>query len=330
MSTINPFSRRKLLAIVACMGLTPFHVSAQTNGFPSKPIRWVVGYPPGGGSDTIARIVGQAMSTDLGQPVTVDNRPGASANIGGSALASAPPDGYTVMNPDNGLLIFNPILYKQMGFSPSKDMKPVGKIGRLHLIIAVAPNHPAKTFKELLAMLKSKNEPAQYAASSMGSPLHLTMARLGQEAKLNIVHVPYKGIAPAINDFLGGVVGIICADFSSASQYVKAGKMRPLAVASDKRIAALPDVPTVAESGFPGFEAYAWQGLVVPAATPDPIVARLNTALNHALTTKTVVDRLEGLGIEPTPSTPADLAQFTRREEATWQPIVRSLGVTLD
>jgi tripartite-type tricarboxylate transporter receptor subunit TctC len=234
------------------------------------------------------------------------------------------------MNPDNGLLIFNPVLYKHMGFSPSKDMKPVGRIGRLHLIIAVAPNHPAKSFKELLEMLRTKKEPVQYAASSIGSPLHLTMVRLEKEAKLNVTHVPYKGAGPAINDFLGGVVEVICVDYSSGSQYVKAGKMRPLAVASDKRIAALPDVPTVAESGFSGFEAYAWQGLVVPAGTPDPIVDKLNTALNEALKNKSVVERLDGLGIEPTPSSPVELAKMTRREEATWQPIVRTLGITLD
>jgi tripartite-type tricarboxylate transporter receptor subunit TctC len=330
MMTLNPI-RRTLLAVLATTAMTtPFHAFADSDAFPSKPIRWLVGYPPGGGSDTIARIVSEGMSKSLAQTVYVENRPGASANLAGNALASAPADGYTVMNPDNGLLIFNPVLYKQMGFSPSKSMKPVGGIGRLHLIIAVAPNHPAKSFKELLEMLRTQKEPVQYAASSVGSPLHLAMVRLEKDAKLNVTQIPYKGAGPAINDFLGGVVQIICTDYSSGSQYVKAGKMRPLAVISDKRIAALPNVPTVAESGFPGFEAYAWQGLVVPAGTPEPVVQKLNAALNHALKSKPVVDRLEGLGIEPTPSSPVELATLTRREEQTWQPIVRNLGITLD
>lgn len=323
--------RRTLIAMVAMGAVAlPSLAPAQSVAYPTKPVRWIVGYPPGGGSDTIARIVGEGMASSLGQPVVIDNRPGASANLGGFALANAPADGYTIMNPDNGLLIFNPILYQKMGFNPTKDMKPVGKIGRLHLVIAVPPDHPAKSFDALLEMLRTSKEPVQYAASSIGSPLHLAMVRLTKEGKLDTTHIPYKGAAPAISDFLAGVVKVICVDYSTAAQYIKAGKMRPLAVASDKRIAPLPDVPTVAEKGFPGFEVYAWQGLVVPANTPDPVVAKLNAALNASLTSKAVADRLDGLGIEPTPSTPGELGTLTRREEQVWHPIVRSLGITLD
>jgi tripartite-type tricarboxylate transporter receptor subunit TctC len=329
MTTTSFLRRRTLIALAAAAAAAPGLAAAQA-AYPSKPVRWIVGYPPGGGSDTIARVVGEGMASALGQPVVIDNRPGASANLGGFALASAPADGYTVMNPDNGLLIFNPILYQKMGFNPSKDMKPVGKIGRLNLVIAVPPDHPAKTFEALVDMLRTSKEPVQYAASSIGSPLHLAMVRLAKEGRLNTTHIPYKGAAPAITDFLGGVVKVICVDYSTASQYIKAGKMRPLAVASDKRIAPLPDVPTVAEKGFPGFEVYAWQGLVVPANTPDAVVAKLNTALNTALKSKTVIDRLDGLGIEATPSTPGELGALTRKEEEVWHPIVRSLGITLD
>lgn len=331
MNHVKSISRRTVLAgAAASVAASPLAALAQAPRFPNKPIRWVVGYPPGGGSDMVARTVGEGMAAVLGQSVVIDNRPGASANIGGYALASAPADGYTVMNPDNGLLIFNPVLYPKMGFNPSKDMKPVGKIGRLHLIIAVPPNHPAKTFKDLLQMLRAAKEPVQYAASSVGSPLHMAMVRMAKEGRLNMVHIPYKGAAPAIQDFLAGQISLICVDYSTASQYVTAGKMKVLAVTSGSRIASLPDVPTVSESGFPGFEVYAWHGFVVPTGTPDAIVTKLNAALVQALKNKSVVDRLATLAFEVTPSTPEELAQMIRREEEVWIPIVRSLGVTLD
>lgn len=324
-------SRRSLLASAAATAmLGPTMAAAQASAYPNKPVRWIVGYPPGGGSDTVARVVGEGMATALGQPVVVDNKPGASANIGGYALASAAPDGYTVMNPDNGLLIFNPVLYPKMGFTPSKDMVPVGKIGRLHLIIAVSPNHPAKSFRELLDLIRASKEPVQYAASSVGSPLHLAMVRLAKEAQLDIRHIPYRGAAPAISDFLGGVVNLMCIDYSTAAQYVNTGKMRVLAVTSGTRIAALPQVPTVLESGYQGFEAYAWHAMVVPKGTPLPVITRLNGALNQSLRSKAVVDKLAALAFEVTPSTPEDLAQMIQQEQATWVPIVRSLGITLD
>lgn len=331
MKPVSSIPRRTVLAgAAASLAAGPLATLAQAQGYPNKPIRWVVGYPPGGGSDMVARTVGEGMAAALGQSVVVDNRPGASANLGGYALASSPPDGYTVMNPDNGLLIFNPVLYPKMGFNPYKDMKPVGKIGRLHLIIAVPPNHPAKSLKELLDMLRTAKEPMQYAASSVGSPLHLAMVRLAKEAKVDLVHIPYKGAAPAITDFLAGIVNLMCVDYSTASQYVSTGKMRVLAVTSGSRISTLPDVPTVMESGFPGFEVYAWHGFVVPAGTPDAIVTRLNAALNQSLRTKAVVDRLSTLAFEVTPGTPAELAQMIKREDEVWTPLVRSLGITLD
>jgi tripartite-type tricarboxylate transporter receptor subunit TctC len=321
--------RRSLLAGAALAALAPAY--AQTAKYPSRTVRWLVGYPPGGGTDTIARIVATAMGSLTGQTFIIDNKPGASANIAGHELTRAAPDGYTVMSADNGLLVFNPVMYKKMGFAPSKDMKPAGLLGRLHLLIAVQPNHPANSYKELVAWIKEQKNGVQYAASSVGSPLHLAMARLAAESKLNLSHVPYKGAAPAMQDFLAGQVAVICNDYSSAAPHVKAGKMKVLAVISGKRIAALPNVPTVSEAGGPpNFEAYAWQGVVVPAGTPDSTISQFNGMLTKVLGQKEVVDKLTELGVEATPSTPAQMASFWAKESDIWQPLIRHLDITMD
>lgn len=322
-------TRRSLLAATALTALQP--ALGQQAKYPSRTVRWIVGYPPGGGTDTIARIVTTAMGTLAGQTFVVDNKPGASANIAGHDLSRAAPDGYTVMSADNGLLVFNPVMYKKMGFAPDKDMKPAGLLGRLHLLIAVQPNHPANNYKELVAWIKDQKNGVQYAASSIGSPLHLAMARLASESKLNLIHVPYKGAAPAIQDFLSGQVSLICNDYSSAAQHVKAGKMKVLAVISGKRIAALPNVPTVSEAGGPAnFEAYAWQGVVMPAGTPDAVISQFNAMLNKVLAQKEVADRLNDLGVEPTPSSPTQMAGFWDKESDIWQPLIRQLAITMD
>jgi tripartite-type tricarboxylate transporter receptor subunit TctC len=328
MQTRFPLTRRSLLAASALAALQPAFAQAK---YPSRTLRWIVGYPPGGGSDTIARIVATALGTAAGQSVIVDNRPGASANIAGHELTRAAPDGYTVMTADNGLLVFNPVMYKKMGFAPSKDMKPAGLLARLHLLIAVPPNHPANNYRELVAWIKEQKNGVQYAASSVGSPLHLAMARLAAESKLNLTHVPYKGAAPAIQDFLSGQVNLICNDYSSAAPHVKAGKMKVLAVISGKRVSALPNVPTVSEAGGPpNFEAYAWQGMVVPAGTPDAVIGQFNELLNRALNQKEVVDKLNELGVEATPSTPAQMAGFWAKESDIWQPLIRQLDISMD
>ena len=322
-------TRRTVLAASALAALQP--AFAQTPAYPSRPVRWLVGYPPCGGTDTIARIVTKARGELAGQNFLVDNKPGASANIAGFELTRAPADGYTVMSADNGLLVFNPVMYKKMGFAPSKDMKPAGLLARLHLLIAVPPNHPANNYRELVAWIKEQKNGVQYAASSVGSPLHLAMARLAAESKLNLTHVPYKGAAPAIQDFLSGQVNLICNDYSSAAAHVKAGKMKVLAVISGKRVSALPNVPTVSEAGGPpNFEAYAWQGMVVPAGTPDAVIGQFNELLNRALNQKEVVDKLNELGVEATPSTPAQMAGFWAKESDIWQPLIRQLDISMD
>ena len=328
MKSTLKLTRRSVLAASALAALPAF---GETGKYPSRPVRWIVGYPPGGGTDTIARIVTKAMAELGGQNFLVDNKPGASANIAGFELSRAPADGYTVMSADNGLLVFNPVMYKKMGFAPAKDMKPAGLLGRLHLLIAVQPNHPANNYKELVAWIKQQKDGVQYAASSVGSPLHLAMARLAAESKLNLSHVPYKGAAPAIQDFLAGQVQVICNDYSSAAGHVKAGKMKVLAVISGKRIAALPNVPTVSEAGGPpNFEAYAWQGVVVPAATPDAVISEFNGMLTKVLAQKDVVGKLGELGVEATPSTPPQMAAFWAKESDIWQPLIRHLDITMD
>lgn len=322
-------TRRSLLAASALAALQP--AFAQQPKYPSRPVRWLVGYPPGGGTDTIARIVTTSMGSLAGETFVVDNKPGASANIAGHELSRAPADGYTVMSADNGLLVFNPVMYKKMSFAPHKDMKPAGLLGRMHLMIAVPPNHPANSYKELVAWIKGHKDGVQYAASSVGSPLHLAMARLAAESKLDLTHVPYKGAAPAIQDFLSGQIGLICNDYGSAAPHVKAGKMKVLAVISGKRIAPLANVPTVSEAGGPpNFEAYAWQGVVMPAGTPDGVITQFNALLNKTLGQKEVVDKLADLGIEATPGTPAQMAAFWAGESDVWQPLIRRLDISMD
>lgn len=329
MSSLHSPLRRGFLAASALLALGP--VCAQPASYPVKPIRWLVGYPPGGGTDTIARIVSASMAQTLGQTIFVDNKPGASANIAGGELARAPGDGYTVMSADNGLLVFNPVMYKRMGFAPAKELRPVGLLARLHLVIVVQPDHPANTYQDLVAWIKAQNAPVQYAASSIGSPLHLAMERLASESKLNLVQVPYKGASPAVADFLAKMVSVMCIDYSSAAQYVKTGKMKAIAVTSAKRIAALPKVSTVIESGGPaGFEAYAWQGVVVPSSTPDAVVAQLNKALTGALAQPAVLGKLDELGIEATPSSTTDFSTFWTHETKTWQPLIQKMSLTLD
>jgi tripartite-type tricarboxylate transporter receptor subunit TctC len=235
------------------------------------------------------------------------------------------------MSADSGLLVINPVIFKKMGFSPELDFKPVGLLARLHLLIVVQPDHPANSFSELVAWIRAQKEPVPYAASGVGSPLHVAMARLGAELRLNLLQIPYKGAAPAISDFLAKGIGLMCIDYSSAAQHIKAGKMKVLAVTAAKRIAALPHIPTVSEAGGPtNFDASAWQGVVAPAGTPDEIVSRLNKALVSALGQRSVIDRLSQLGVEPTPSTAAEFTAYWRRESKLWQPLVRALELSAD
>jgi len=323
-------TRRRFLVTGAAATATLSLSTPAWAAYPSKPVKWIVGYPPGGATDTVARLIGHPMSGALGQPIVVDNRPGAGSSVGAAALATAPADGYTVGSADNGTLIINPVVYPKIQYDPDRDFRPVGMYAGINLLLCVPSDSPIKTATEYLEKAKGAPEPILYASPGIGTPLHLAMERLARDANVHLKHVAYKGMAPALNDLLAGIVDSIVIDYTTANAQIKDGKIRPLAVFSEKRLAVLPDVPTMAEQGVPGFSAGAWHSLIVPKATPDDIVATLSQALGKALQDPLVKTRYAELGLDMPPSDPQSMAQRWEGDKATWQPLIRSLNIKLD
>ena len=324
--TTRGFTRRHILAaLAASAAVTPARAA-----YPEKPVKWIVGYPPGGATDVLARLLGQSLSARIGQPVVVDNRPGAGSSLGATALAKSPPDGYSMMSADNGTLIINPVIYRSLAYDPDRDFRPVGLYAGIHLLLAVRADSPVRSAAEYLDRARNPAEPVPYASPGIGSPLHLAMERLVREAKVHLNHVAYRGMAPALNDVLGGSIGSIVIDYTTGREMVLAGRIRALAVFSEKRLAALPDVPTMAEQGLPGFTAGAWQGVIVPRATPDAIVERLSNELTQVLAEPSVRARYAELGLDVPPSDPASFTQRWQSDKAIWQPLIRSLDIKLD
>ena len=322
-------TRRQLLAAGAGFAASAFATSARA-AFPDRPIRWMVGFPPGGATDLLARMIGQPMSVRLGQPVVVDNRPGAGSSVAAEALARSAPDGYTVMGATSGTLIINPVIYRSLGYEPERDFRPVGLYADVHLLLAVRADSPLRTVAEYLDRARASSEPVQYGSSGTGTPLHLAMERLAREAQVRLDHVPYRGMGPALTDLLAGFVGSIVVDYATAASMVRAGRIRPLGTFSGERLAALPELPTIAEQGLPGFAAGAWQGVIVPRATPDPIVERLSGALSEALAEPSVRARYAELGLGVLPSDPASFTRLWQSDREIWQPLIRSLNITVE
>jgi tripartite-type tricarboxylate transporter receptor subunit TctC len=271
-------TRRAALATT----LLPFAARAQWA--PDRPLRWIVGYPAGGGTDVLARLLGSAMGPKLGQPVVVENRPGAATNIGAEAAARAEPDGHTVFTAGNETLVFNPALYRSLPFDVDRDLRLLGLMARFHLVVAVRTSSAATTLRALLDRARAAPGTVDYGSPGIGSPHHLAMERLARDAGVKLTHVPYRGMAPVLNDLMAGTVEVAIIDYPTGAEVLRSGHVKPLAVTSAERMQALPGVPTVQEAlGLRGFEAYAWQGLVVPARTPDAIAARLTGELALAL-----------------------------------------------
>jgi tripartite-type tricarboxylate transporter receptor subunit TctC len=311
------------LAVLAVSSLA----SAQT--YPSRPIEWVVPYPPGGGTDVVARTLAQAMSQQLGQPIVINNKPGAATNIGADYTARAKADGYTLMSADTATLAANPFLYSKLPYNVEKDFATIGLTVRFPMILVVNPSVPAKNLQEFLAWAKKQNAPT-YATPGSGSPHHLTTELFREQAKLTFTHVPYRGAAPALQDVVAGQVPFMFVDTASGSEFIRAGKLRPIGIASPKRVASFESIPTLEEQGFKGFEAYAWQGLVMPAATPPAIVAKLNEVLLKALADPQVKARLTALGLEESPSSPATMASYAAAERAKWGRVIRVGQIKVD
>ena len=303
---------------------------AAAQNYPTKTIRVIVPYPAGGATDFFARLVFPKMGEALGQSVVVENRPGAGTAIGASEVARSAPDGYTLLLGDAGTYAFNPTLYKKLSYDPTKDFAPVSLTGRFALILAVNPATPAKSVQEFVAAAKSQPGRINYGAPGPGSPIHLAMEFFKQRAGLDMTPIPYKGGADAMNDLLGGRISAMFLDIASGLPQIKGGKLRPLAVASAKRVAALPDLPTIGESGYPGFEAWAWQGFVAPAKTPRPIVMRLNAEFAKVMSDPAIKQRLSESGFEPQTSTPEEFSSYMKSEIAKWAKVIRESNVTLD
>ena len=302
--------------------------SAQT--FPAKPIRWLVPYAAGGGSDFLARTVAQTLSTQVGQPVLVDNKPGGNTALAAAETARASADGYTVLSADNGTLVFNPALYKSLSYSPTKDLAPVTLMGKFPMILVVGANSGIATAKDFIAKAKAKPGDVSYASAGAGSPHHLAMELLKVEAGLFMVHVPYRGAAPALADVVGGQLPAMMVDLAAGAGFIKGGKVRALAVANPTRLPQLPDVPTFAELGYKNVEAAALVGVVVPSATPPEVVNTLNRQLVAAINEPSVRTRMVDFGVEPVANTPAQYAALLKSETTRWHKLIRDLKITLD
>jgi len=303
---------------------------AQTAAYPAKPVRWVVGYPAGGGTDFLARTVGAQVSQQMGQPVLVDNKPGAGAIIASENVARSPGDGYTVFSADNGVLVYNPALYRKLPYDAEKDFALVGMMGRSPLIITAAPNAGIADAKALLAALKASPGKYSIATPGTGSPHHLAMELFQREAGVSMLHVPYKGGAPALQDLMGGQVPLMMLDLPSGVSAVKAGKVVPLLAMSAERIAQLPNVPTAKELGYANVEAYTWQGLVAPAATPKEVQAKLGAELQKAMADGGVRQKLYDAGWEARPADAAEMTRYTDAERKKWHALIKARDIKLD
>ncbi|PPE71449.1 tripartite tricarboxylate transporter substrate binding protein [Caldimonas thermodepolymerans] len=310
--------------------LAPSAASAQAAAYPSKPLRWVVPYAAGGGSDFLARTIGQALAARIGQPVIIDNKPGGNTSIGASDVARSPGDGYTVLSADNGTLVFNPVLYKSLTYNATKDFTPVTLMGRFPMILVVNPGFGVNSAKEFIAKAKAEPGALSFASAGAGSPHHLAMELLNTEAGLSMVHVPYRGAAPALGDVVSGQVPAMMVDYAAGAAFIRSGKLKPLAVAHASRLAQLPDVPTFAELGYKSVEAAALVGMVAPASTPADIVATLNKRVVESIKDPEVHKRLVEFGVEPVGSTAAEYAELLRTESQRWHKLIRDLNITLD
>lgn len=319
----------RLLAAALPLALAMGPAAAQQD-YPNKPIRLIVPFTPGGVTDTGARVVADKLGARLGQSVVVDNRPGASGNIGTQMVATAAPDGYTLLLGFDGTLVINPHVYAKVPFDTLKDFVPVSKIGDAVLIIVVHPSVPAKTLSELVAYSKTNPGGVSYGSAGTGSTPHLAGELLKARTGANFVHVPYKGGGQSMTDLVGGSLPMLYTAVAGAYPFVQKGQIRPIAVSSAQRLASLPEVPTVAESGVPGFESSSWIGILAPAKTPQPIVERLQRELHAVVQSPEVRERLASLGISALGNTPAEFGQQIRADLAKYDQIVKAAKVRVD
>ncbi|WP_137916926.1 tripartite tricarboxylate transporter substrate binding protein [Hydrogenophaga sp. 2FB] len=323
-------TRRLALIAVACAGASLLPLAASAQAYPSKPITMIVPFSAGGTTDILARIVGQALTEELGQSVIIDNRAGAGGNIGAQAAARAPADGYTLFMGTVGTHAINQSLYKKIPFDPVKDFTPLSRVANVPNLLVAHPSQPFKTVREMIAYAKANPGRINFGSSGSGSSIHLSGELFKSMAKVDMVHVPYKGSAPAVSDLLGNQIAIMFDNMPSAIQHVRSGKLRPIAVTTAKRSPELPDVPTIAEAGVPGYEATSWFGLFTVAGTPAPIVAQLNKALLKVLNQAEVKQKIAGQGGEVVAESSEQFAAFIKAESAKWGKVVKESGASAD
>jgi len=314
------------LALALALGLPAAH--AQT--WPAKPVRLVVPFSPGGFADSSARAIADRLAARLGQPVVVENRPGAGGNIGAELVAKSAPDGYTLQLAYDGTIVVNPHVYSRLGFDPVKDFAPVTKLGDAAVIVVAHPSLPANNLRELIALAKAKPGALSFGSSGTGGSAHLACEMLNQRAGIDLVHIPYKGGGQAITDVVGGQIPLVCTAIATAQQFIRAGKLKALGLTSAKRDPTLPEVPTFIESGLPGFVVTSWVGVLAPAHTPRAIVERLQTEIAAVLQLPEVRARYAVLGIDPVGNKPDEYAAQIKADLENWGPVVRKANVRID
>ena len=327
-------TKRQTLALLACAlasaTLPAARAQAPAASWPSKPIRWVVPFPPGGAMDAIARTLGEKAGKTLGQPFVIENKPGAGGNIGADFVAKQPGDGYTLMITSIGMATNKP-LYGKLSYDPIKDFAPVSLLAVVPNVLVTNATQPdVKTAKDVIAAARKTPGKLTYASAGNGTSIHLAGEVFTSLAQVDMLHVPYKGSGPAVSDLLGGQVNYMFDSITSARPHIESGKLRALGVTTAKRSKTLPNVPTLAEAGLPGYEVSPWFAVFMPAATPKDIVAKVNSALLEAMKDPDVVKRFETIGAEPVGSTPEEMAQHLARESERWTKLIQERGIKLD
>jgi tripartite-type tricarboxylate transporter receptor subunit TctC len=323
-------TRNMTIVRVAAVALALALSAVPTAAYPNKPVSLLIAFPPGGPSDVLSRIVGKKLEQILGQPFVMDNRPGAGGNIAAEAAAIAPADGHTILMGNNSILATNAALYKKINFDPERDFAPISLIGSQANILVVNPNVPAKSLAELIALLKANPGKFNYASSGHGAAAHLAAELFKAEAKVEIVHVPYKGAAPALTDVIAGHVQMMFATAASVVPHIRSGRVRALAVTPIRRTAVFSELATMDELGLKGFDATTWHGLVAPSKTPREIIAQLHRATVEALKDPAVRKSLGDLGVDIVGNTPEQFAAYIQAEIPKWTAIVQASGARLD
>jgi tripartite-type tricarboxylate transporter receptor subunit TctC len=319
--------KKAIASAVMLGGLGLFSAAAWAQAYPSKPIRIIVPFPAGGGVDYIGRIVGKGLSERLGQQVVIDNRPGANAIVGLEVLKASPPDGYTLAAASAGPLAVNPFIYSKLPHDTLKDFTQIANMCNFPLLLVSHPSLPVKSVKELIALARARPGEVSYASPGSGNSSHLAGELFNSMAKVKILHIPYKGMAPAVVSVVSGEGHILYSSIPPILGHVRAGRVRALGVGNAQRVPSLPEFPTISESGLPGYEAYAWGGMIGPAGMPRDIVMTLNKAIVETLKQKDVIDRMLADGTVPTPSSPEEFTAYMKAELKKWGDVVKLAGI---